>query len=69
MTCRPSERNTSSNAPEYLASLSRIRNWALARRSLIARLRACVVTQAEQGWAVTPARCTLRVEISIKKST
>ena len=45
------------------------RKWVLARRSSIARLRACWATQAEQGWAVTPARCTFRVDNSMKKST
>jgi hypothetical protein len=35
----------------------------------MARFRAFWVTQAESGWAVTPAGCTRRVESSMKNRT
>lgn len=55
----PSVRKTSSNGPENFESRSRIRNRTPYTRSP-ARFRACCVTQAEWGFAVTPRRCTRR---------
>src|SRR6266536_362396 len=54
----PSVRNTSSKHPGYFESRSWIRNRTPPRRSSMARLRACWVTHAESGWAVTPAMWT-----------
>ena len=64
----PSVRNTSSNGPEYLESRSCRRNRASSRRSSIERSRACCVTHAESGCAVTPARWTRLVDSSMKNS-
>ena len=69
MTRTPSVRNTSSKGPEYLAPRSWITNWTGANRSSMAKWQACWVTQEESGWALTPARCTLRVKSSMKKRT
>src|SRR6266571_5041251 len=70
-TWAPSERNTSSKLRQNFAS----RSWSRKRTcrprspSTSCRLRACWVTQALPGWAVTPARCTRRVSSSMKNST
>jgi len=59
----------SSNGPENFASRSRTRNPTSPSRSPIARFLACWVTQAESGCAVTPARCTRRVDSSMRNKT
>ena len=68
---RPRERNTSSKLRANFASRSRMRNRTCRPRSpsTSRRLRACWVTQAPSGLAVTPARCTRRVSSSMKNST
>jgi hypothetical protein len=67
----PSLAKTSSKERENLASRSRTRNVILACSSerLIARLRACWVTNAESGPLVETPRRTRRDPISMKKST
>jgi len=62
-------RNTSSNVPTNFESRSRIRRLVLWSSPSMARFRACRVTQAESGWAVTPARWTRRAESSMKNRT
>ena len=54
----PSERKTSSNGRENLASRSRIENRMPRSPSPTARFRACWVTHAESGFLVTPKMCT-----------
>jgi hypothetical protein len=51
---------TASNAAVNLASRSRMRNrsWRPASSRSMSRLRACWVSQAPVGWAVTPRMCT-----------
>src|SRR5919198_366906 len=70
-TSAPSQRKTSSNARQNLASRSRSTNWTRRPRSpsTSSRLRACWATQAPSGLAVTPARWTRRVSSSMKNST
>ena len=57
--------------PLNLASRSRIKNRNAAARPprSITTLRACWVTHAAVGWAVTPRMCTRRVAISMTNST
>lgn len=71
MTFIPPAANTSSKGPQNLEARSWMRNRTGAESSsrTIVRFRACWVTHAESGWAVTPARCTLRLESSMKKRT
>src|SRR4051812_47812551 len=62
---------TASNAAVNLAPRSRIRNRnrrPASSRSM-SRLRACWVSHAPLGWAVTPGRCTRRVACSMTKKT
>jgi hypothetical protein len=68
---RPSERNPVSNDPAKSAFRSWRRNFRTDNTSpvVIARLRACWVTYAAVGWAVTPARCIRRVSSSMKTNT
>src|SRR5438093_13463842 len=56
----PAERNTSSNGPVNLLSRSWIRNLGErpSSRKVMARFRACWVTQAESGLGVAPPRWT-----------
>jgi hypothetical protein len=70
-TSTPSEDNTSSKLRENFASRSRMRRRSRCARSpsTSSRLRACWVTQAPFGLAVTPARWTRRVSSSMKNST
>jgi hypothetical protein len=67
----PSERNTSSKASVNLVSRSWIRNLGDRPFSwrVMARFRACWVTQAESGCEVTPPRWTVLVPSSIHTST
>jgi hypothetical protein len=66
----PSERKTSSKARVNLLSRSRTRNRGRtsSSSSCINRLRACWLTQAQSGFAVTPARWTRREPCSIQNS-
>ena len=62
--------NTASKAAVNLLSRSRIRNRnrrSASSRSM-SRLRACWVTQAPVGWAVTPRMCTRRLACSMTKN-
>ncbi len=54
----PAAVKTASNAPEYLASRSLIRNFRPSVRSprSMRTFRACWTVHAAVGWAVTPAR-------------
>ena len=59
-----------SNAALNLASRSRMRNrkrLSASSRSM-SRLRACWVSQAPMGWAVTPRMCMRRVACSMTKN-
>jgi hypothetical protein len=61
---------TASKAAVNLASRSRIRNrkrWLVSSR-FISGLRACWVSHAAVGWAVTPRMWTLRVGRSMTKN-
>ena len=61
---------TASKAAVNLASRSRMRNrnrCPASPRSMV-RLRACWVSQAPVGWAVTPRMCTRRVACSMTKN-
>ena len=61
---------TASKAAVNLASRSRMRNRnrrPASSRSM-SRLRACWVSQAPVGWAVTPRMCTRRVACSMTKN-
>src|ERR1035441_2261526 len=71
MTRAPIEVMTSSKRPTNLVSLSRIKNLTAlpSSSSVIARLRACWVTQLPMGCSVTPARKTLRRSRSMKNNT
>src|SRR5215207_2599273 len=69
ITRTPSEPTIESNGPQNFASRSWIRKRTFSSRSSIARLRACCVTQAQSGFAVTPARWTRREPCSIQNST
>jgi hypothetical protein len=68
-TVSPSVRRTSSKGPENLASRSRRRMCLFSTRPVVARFRACWVTQAESGRLVAPATWTRLVESSMKKRT
>ncbi len=70
-TSAPSERNTSSKLRQNFASRSRIRKQTRRPRSpsISSRLRACWVTQAPSGLAVTPPGWIRLVSSSIKNST
>ena len=70
-TSAPSAQNTSSKLRENFASWSPStkRSRRPCSPSATSRLRACWVTQAPFGWAVTPARWTRRVSSSMKNST
>ena len=61
---------TASNAAVNLASRSRMRNRKRrpASSRSMSRLRACWVSQAPVGWAVTPRMCTRRVACSMTKN-
>jgi hypothetical protein len=65
----PSVPKTSSNADTYLASRSRMRkrNGTVSQRATT--LRACRVTHEALGFEVTPAKCTLRLAISMNRRT
>ena len=67
----PSDRKTSSKLAVNLASRSRMSHLAGTGRSASAQAswRACWVTQASVGLAVTPATWTFREPCSMKKST
>ena len=65
----PSERKTSSNGPQYLASRSWMRNRSSCSESSRNRFLPCWVTHAESGFAVTPPRWTRLVASSMKNST
>jgi hypothetical protein len=62
---------TVSNVAVNLASRSRMRNRKRrpASSRFMSRLRACWVSQAPLGWAVTPRMCTRRVACSMTKKT
>jgi hypothetical protein len=70
-TSAPSERKTSSKARQNFPSRSRgtKRTRRPCSSKASSRLRACWVTQAALGLAVTPARWTRRVSSSMKNST
>jgi hypothetical protein len=70
-TSAPSEQNRSSNVRLNFSSRSRTTKRSRRPRSpsISRRLRACWVTQAPFGLAVTPARWTRRVSSSMKNST
>jgi hypothetical protein len=70
-TSMPSAVNTASKDRVNFASPSRIRNRNAEVHSprSITTLRACWVTQAAVGWALTPRMCTRRVAISMTNST
>ena len=61
---------TASKAVVNLASRSRMRNRKRrpASSRSMSRLRACWVSQAPVGWAVTPRMCTRRVACSMTKN-
>jgi hypothetical protein len=71
MTRAPVDLITSSNGPTNLASRSRAKNRTARPWSsrLVARFRACWVTQAPAGWAVTLAKNTFLRSRSMKNST
>ena len=49
-------------------AVNRNRNRRPASSRSVSRLRACWVSQAPVGWAVTPSRCTRRVACSMTKN-
>ena len=67
----PSATKTASKEKVNLVSRSRIKNLAGDVRSVIPKqkFRACWVTQVQVGYAVTPARWTIRVSSSTKNRT
>jgi hypothetical protein len=67
----PSVRSNPSKLALNFVPRSRMRNFTARERSAGTKLglRACWVTHAQDGFAVTPERCTCRVSMSIKNST
>jgi hypothetical protein len=70
ITRMPSALNTASKTRVNLPSLSRIRNSRGLSRSGSENTKflACWVVHAPSGFSVRPARCTRRVESSMKNS-
>ena len=69
ITLMPSLGDTSSNGPENFASPVAHEVPGVPEPFPDPTFLAYWVTQAESGWAVTPARCTRRVESSTKNKT